>query len=295
MDGPPGFRAVYQETFARLYERSAARRWRIAESDFAHMLERAIERRFAADIPNPAEIEIFLDSLHVDDLALAMACRAGNADAWREFDARYHGVIESFVRAIARDTNRAREIEASLYGDLFDAARAGNPRRSPLDHYHGRSAMAAWLRVVIVRREADWLRERYHTNAAIAAAAAEPVESGNHNHAAPVDPDRARFIPMLAEAMTRRSPNSIRAIDFASRIIMCKVSRLRKVAHSSANMNLPFRAIWHASVWQFGAGSRASSSVSIILATNKSPAALNLEPTIGRSISADRFRRQSNG
>ncbi|MFZ1887786.1 MAG: sigma-70 family RNA polymerase sigma factor [Candidatus Binataceae bacterium] len=201
MDGPPGFRAVYQETFARLYERSAARRWRIAESDFAHMLERAIERRFAADIPNPAEIEVFLDSLHVDDLALAMACRAGNADAWREFDARYHGVIESFVRAIARDTNRAREIEASLYGDLFDAARAGNPRRSPLDHYHGRSAMAAWLRVVIVRREADWLRERYHTNAAIAAAAAEPVESGNHNHAASVDPDRARFIPMLAEAM----------------------------------------------------------------------------------------------
>jgi RNA polymerase sigma-70 factor len=201
MDGPPEFRAVYQETFARLYERSAARRWRIAESDFAHMLERAIERRFAADIPNPAEIEVFLDSLHVDDLALAMACRAGNADAWREFDARYHGVIESFVHAIARDTNRAREIEASLYGDLFDAARAGNPRRSPLDHYHGRSAMAAWLRVVIVRREADWLRERYHTNAAIAAAAAEPVESGNHNHAAPADPDRARFIPMLAEAV----------------------------------------------------------------------------------------------
>jgi RNA polymerase sigma-70 factor len=201
MDGPPEFRAVYQETFARLYERSAARRWRIAESDFAHMLERAIERRFAADIPNPAEIEVFLDSLHVDDLALAMACRAGNADAWREFDARYHGVIESFVHAIARDTNRAREIEASLYGDLFDAARAGNPRRSPLDHYNGRSAMAAWLRVVIVRREADWLRERYHTNAAIAVAAAEPVESGNHNHAAPADPDRARFIPMLAEAM----------------------------------------------------------------------------------------------
>jgi RNA polymerase sigma-70 factor len=201
MDGPPEFRAVYQETFARLYERSAARRWRIAESDFAHMLERAIERRFAADIPNPAEIEVFLDSLHVDDLALAMACRAGNADAWREFDARYHGVIERFVHAIARDTNRAREIEASLYGDLFDAARAGNPRRSPLDHYHGRSAMAAWLRVVIVRREADWLRERYHTNAAIAAAAAEPVESGNHNHAAPADPDRARFIPMLAEAV----------------------------------------------------------------------------------------------
>src|SRR5487761_1355664 len=168
MDAPSRFRAVYHETFARLYERSAGRRWRIAEADFAQMLERAIERRFAAGVANPAEIEVFLDSLHVEDLALAMACRAGNAAAWREFDTRYRGVIESFVRTVARDVERAREIASSLYGDLFDAARAGNPRRSPLDYYHGRSALAAWLRVVIVRREADWLRERYHATAATA-------------------------------------------------------------------------------------------------------------------------------
>ncbi len=200
MDGLPGFRAAYHETFARLYERSAARRWRIPEADFAQTIERAIERQFAGAIPNPAEIEIFLDSLHVEDLALAMACRAGNAEAWREFDARYHGAIESFVRAIARDTDRAREIESSLYGDLFDVARVGNPRRSPLDYYHGRSSLAAWLRIVIVRREADWLRERYHANAA-AAAAAEPIASGDRNHSAPADPDRARFIPMLAKAL----------------------------------------------------------------------------------------------
>lgn len=200
MDAPPRFRAVYHEAFARLYERSAARRWRIAEADFSQVLERAIERRFAAEIANPAEIEVFLDSLHVEDLALAIACRAGNADAWREFDARYYAVIKSFARAIARDTDRAREIESSLYGDLFDVARVGNPRRSPLDYYHGRSALAAWLRVVIVRREADWLRERYHTVAA-AAAAAGPVESGDRVHAAPADPDRARFIPMLAQAL----------------------------------------------------------------------------------------------
>lgn len=197
MDGLPGFRAAYHETFALLYERSAARRWRIPETDFAQTIERAIERRFAGAIPNPAEIEIFLDSLHVEDLALAMACRAGNAEAWREFDTRYHGVIENFVRAIARDTNRAREIESSLYGDLFDVARVGNPRRSPLDYYHGRSTLAAWLRVVIVRREADWLRERYHANAA----AAEPIDSGDRSHAAPADPDRALFIPILAKAL----------------------------------------------------------------------------------------------
>ncbi|MGC1342920.1 MAG: sigma-70 family RNA polymerase sigma factor [Candidatus Binataceae bacterium] len=200
MDAPPRFRAAYPETFARLYERSAARRWRIAEADFAQMLERAIEHRFAAGLANPAEIEVFLESLHVEDLALAMACRTGNAEAWSEFDARYHSVIESFARTIARDIDRAREIESSLYGDLFDAARVGNPRRSPLDHYHGRSAMAAWLRVVIVRREADWLREHYHTNAATAADA-EPIARGDRNHAPPADPDRARLIPMLAQAL----------------------------------------------------------------------------------------------
>ncbi|HVA79120.1 MAG TPA: sigma-70 family RNA polymerase sigma factor [Candidatus Binataceae bacterium] len=202
MDALATFRAAHREIIARLYERSAARRWAIAQANFAEVLYRALERRFGADLAdlNPTEIECFLESLHVEDLALAIGCRAGKADAWREFDEQFSGGIGSCVRAVVRDRERARELAGSIYGDLFDSARTGDSRRSPLDHYHGRSAMAAWLRVVVVRRAADWLRERYHTDAAIAAAA-DPAADGNRNHAAPADPDRALLVPILAAAL----------------------------------------------------------------------------------------------
>ncbi|MGH7780809.1 MAG: RNA polymerase sigma factor [Candidatus Binataceae bacterium] len=204
MDARSIFRAAYRETIARLYERGCAGRWRISEAQFGEVLYRAAERRFGLDLAdaNGVEIDCFLETLHVEDLALAIACRAGNADAWLEFDTRYRRVIESFVRAIVRDSERAREMASSLYGDLFDTARSGDPRRSPLDHFHGRSALATWLRVVVARREADWLRERYHTEAATVAAA-DSTENGDHHHPAPADPDRAPFIAMLSEALDR--------------------------------------------------------------------------------------------
>jgi RNA polymerase sigma-70 factor (ECF subfamily) len=202
VDSSARFRTTHRETIAHLYARGGAERWGIAEVEFAGVLERAIARRFGAGLANatPAEIEAFLEVLHAEDLALAIACRAGNADAWREFDERYRGAIENFVRAIVRDHQHASEMAQSLYGDLFDAARNNGPRRSPLEHYHGRSSLAAWLRVVVIRREADWLRQRYHAEAA-ATAAADPVENGPRTHPAPADPDRAPFVAMLAEAL----------------------------------------------------------------------------------------------
>jgi RNA polymerase sigma factor (sigma-70 family) len=79
---------------------------------------------------------------------------------------------------------------------LFGDARGDGRRRSPLDHYHGRSLLVAWLRAVIAQREAEAWRAEYraHPDGKIDAAVAfaDPAPSE------PEDPDRGRYLAMVA-------------------------------------------------------------------------------------------------
>ncbi|MGO9604335.1 MAG: hypothetical protein ACLQAT_13235 [Candidatus Binataceae bacterium] len=102
---PDEFILNYRVTIAALYARGGAARWNIAEASFGEVLGRAVARRFANadDARDRASVVAFLESLHVEDLALAIACRAGNEAAWREFDAKFRSVIESIARVGRRD------------------------------------------------------------------------------------------------------------------------------------------------------------------------------------------------
>jgi RNA polymerase sigma factor (sigma-70 family) len=182
----------------RLYARSHAPRWNVSRAEFESALGRALERRFANsnETKNDSVVAAFLESLHVEDLALAIGCRSGNDSAWREFDTKFRPAIEKIARQIARDVDRAREVADSLYGDLFGDARSDGTRRSPLDQYHGRSLLVAWLRAVIAQREAEAWRAEYRAHldgkldAEIVFADAAPSE--------PEDPDRGRYLAMVA-------------------------------------------------------------------------------------------------
>lgn len=196
--GEAGFMAEFADVVANLYTRSGASRWSVSRSEFSFALTRAIERRFADSIEarDRSLVRSFLESLHVNDLALALGCRAGNADAWREFDAKFRSSIEKIARQVTRDTDRAREIAEALYGDLFGDMRANGVRRSPLDHYHGRSPLTAWLRVVIAQREAEAWRVTYraHADGNLDGALA----SMDHAAPEPDDPDRAAYLAMVS-------------------------------------------------------------------------------------------------
>lgn len=204
--------AEFDEIVARLYARSGASRWRISRADFSAALARSIERRFteSAERSNRSLVAAFLESLHVEDLALAIACRAGNDAAWREFDAKYRPAIAKMALQITRDSDRARDLADSLYGDLFGVGRGDGARRSPLDHYHGRSPLGAWLRVVIAQREADAWRVQYRTHAD--GNIDEALASANHSAPEPEDPDRPRYLAMVACEL-RKSLDSLEARD----------------------------------------------------------------------------------
>ena len=198
------FRRVDSRSIGRLYRQSGAARWNLSEVALADALYRSYARRHESgpEFTSSEQIDAFLDSLFVDDLALAAACREGNENAWREFLAHYRSVAESAARALISDSSAARELADSLYADLYGLRQNNGTRNSPLDRYHGRSPLAAWLRTVIARRAADvWRATRIH----------EPMDDAAErsiNHAAcepqsPYDPQRGRYLAMLCDSLKR--------------------------------------------------------------------------------------------
>ena len=121
----------------RLYGRAKAHRWRVSRERFAEALERAAER--GAD---PS-------ALHLDDLALACACAAGDERAWEYFVGEHRPVLYRAADALD-PTGDARQLADSIYGELFE--------RSLFRYFHGRSSLATWLRAVLAQRHVDRVR-----------------------------------------------------------------------------------------------------------------------------------------
>lgn len=208
------FRRRYHLLIGQLYVQSGAQRFGVAPADFGEALYRSYRRRAETgpEFRDASGIEAFLNSLQVCDLALAIGCRQGSEDAWSEFFARYRGVIDSAARALVSDPVRARELADSTYADLYGLREAGGHRASPLDHYHGRSMLAAWLRVVIARRQVDmWRAER---PAAPIEKITERITADGAPHSGSPDPEGARYIPMLSDSLER----AIAALDTRDRL-----------------------------------------------------------------------------
>jgi hypothetical protein len=62
----------------RLHLRAKAIRWNLSEGDFAGALARSAGHRFRDQPPTSSELRAYLESLHLEDLALACACARGS-------------------------------------------------------------------------------------------------------------------------------------------------------------------------------------------------------------------------
>jgi RNA polymerase sigma-70 factor, ECF subfamily len=121
----------------RLYQRAHAERWNVALERFAEALERSAER--GAN----------LDKLHLEDLALACGCAAGDEAAWEHFIRQQRPTLYRAADALDPGGS-ARELADGIYGELFE--------RSLFRYFHGRSSLATWLRAVLAQRHVDRLR-----------------------------------------------------------------------------------------------------------------------------------------
>ena len=145
---------LYAVTTARIVRFGA--QWKIPENLVRDTLERSVASW--GGLARGESAEAYLDSLRAEDLALAIACRAGVAAAWETFIEKYRPILYAAARAICRGEMAAREIADSMWAELYGVDARGAARRSLLDYFHGRSSLATWLRAVVAQRHIDSVR-----------------------------------------------------------------------------------------------------------------------------------------
>lgn len=159
----------------RLYRRAHAERWRVPTERFAEALERSAGR--GADPTG----------LHLEDLALACGCAAGDEQAWEHFIREHRPVLYRAADALDPGGG-ARDLADGLYGELFE--------RSLFKYFHGRSSLSTWLRAVLAQRHVDRIRagRRLEPLADDAAAGTAVPEQ---------DPERGRRVELVRNALAR--------------------------------------------------------------------------------------------
>ena len=181
---------------SRLYRDAGARTWALSESDFARSLQASAGRTFRERDPSPGELEKYLGSLHLKDLALACACAAGTEAAWEHFIKEHRPVLYRSADAIDPGGG-ARELADSLYADLYGTREKDGERQSLFRYFHGRSSLSTWLRAVLAQRQVDRVRARRHD---------APLDDDDSSAAvttsAQPDPERSRYLALIERALT---------------------------------------------------------------------------------------------
>lgn len=193
MEGQGPIRHIPPALVERLYHDARADRWSVSIERFAAALQASADNADAPDIGR------YLKGLHLEDLALACGCAAGEEGAWEHFVREHRPVLFRAADAL-RPGGDARELADSLYADLYGMQERAGERRSLFRYFHGRSSLATWLRAVLAQRVVD---------AARAGRRLEPLPEGDDSiestrlavPAASPDPDRTRYVALLQRAL----------------------------------------------------------------------------------------------
>jgi len=149
-----------QPLLNQLFADSGAAYWGLERDQFAAVLQLSVTKRFGDEPPTAAQVEEYLSTLHLQDLALACACTEGCADAWDHFVSTFRTYLRSAAGAILRcplDSPASCELADSLFADLYGLGQGPN-RSSLFRYFHGRSSLKTWLRAVLAQRHIDSIR-----------------------------------------------------------------------------------------------------------------------------------------
>jgi RNA polymerase sigma-70 factor (ECF subfamily) len=200
----------------RLGERAGVSRWSVGVGRFAQALAGAVASRFASGAANSAAagagagsgggepdavaVERFLEGLHLEDLALAIACAEGDERAWEAFVSQHRADLRRAAGAIA-GPDQADDLADTLLGELFGVDARGGSRRSLFLYFHGRSRLSTWLRAILAQRHVDRLRAARRTVSLDAMEPSEAEQALPSEPPASPDPDRARLVSALQQAI----------------------------------------------------------------------------------------------
>jgi RNA polymerase sigma-70 factor (ECF subfamily) len=227
---------AFDSLFAGLYEKSAGKNYGISSSEFAGILT-AISAKYAPGASEDELRDLYL-SLHIEELALARGCAAGNERAWQDFMIRYREKLHDAALAITRDDSQARELAGSIYADLYGTGNRDGQRVSKLSYYNGRGSLEGWLRTVLAQRQVNDYRSRRHN------VSLEEEHEAGRQFAAPdpavvVEADH-RLISATDAALAALSPEDrcILAYYFLDDLTLAKIARILGVHESTISRRL---------------------------------------------------------
>ncbi|TDI20390.1 MAG: sigma-70 family RNA polymerase sigma factor [Acidobacteria bacterium] len=174
----------------------------LAQAVFARALDRSVGHRFRDAPPAETDVVRYLDSLHVEDLALAAACGAGADAAWEHLITTLRPTLYAAARTLTKDEAAARELADTLWAELYGvgstkaSVETGTERRPLLTYFHGRSKLSTWLRSVLAQRHVDRIRVTQRVDSLDGDDPAASVAP-----AATADPDRERYRTLLDGAL----------------------------------------------------------------------------------------------
>lgn len=213
---------------ARLHAESGASRWHVGLDAWRAALEASASKAFDGRDPSPAELERYVRGLHLEDLALAVGCAAGDDEAWQHFVLTFRPVLYRAAAAVAPGGG-ARDLADELHAELFGLGPADGARRSLFRYFHGRSSLATWLRSVLAQRHVDRLRAQRRIEPLPERADAE--DALPDTTPAP-DPDRLRFLSLMQLVLTAalgrlESRDRLRlACYYAQQMTLAQIGRL---------------------------------------------------------------------
>ncbi len=186
---------IADDVVEHLYRQAQAERWSVTIPRFAAALQTSADRAAAAVKAGGTAfaVERYLKSLHLEDLALACACAAGDEAAWEHFVREYRPSLYRAADALD-PSGSSRELADALYADLYGTTERDGERRSLFRYFHGRSSLPTWLRAVLAQRHVDAIRARRRL---------DPLPEDDEPHAVvsssppPADPDRTRYLALL--------------------------------------------------------------------------------------------------
>ena len=245
------FLVQYAHLITELHAGAMCARWGVPPEAFAEGLRRSAEKRFGGAQPDPGDVEVYLKSLHLEDLALACACGEGIEKAWEFFIAHFRQDLRNAASAMLRgsgraDNARAEELADSLYAELYGVRSSADGRRKSLfEYFHGRSKLSTWLSAVLAQKQVDLFRTSGRTVSLEAEMEGEaPRELASRTESVPADPDRemyiGRFERALSPSLANLAPREcmILACYYVDQLTLAEIGRLLREHESTVSRHL---------------------------------------------------------
>lgn len=158
----PALRPTLEPLLSDLHARSGAASWDMTAADFSRLLLE-IAAKFLGPAASETETFTFLNSLRIEELALARACAAGHEKAWETFLTRYRARLYEMALNIAREASAAKDLADSIYASLYGLSERAGQRVSKLSFYTGRGSLEGWLRTVLAQEFVNRYRKQRHS------------------------------------------------------------------------------------------------------------------------------------